>query len=412
MNLFHLHPMLHTARRNLRLAGSMLETLAKMREANSRPARALGVLTLFGQVLDLTLGQEGPQLYFEQHGYRVVASGAVADVIRRCLDTQDAPRRAVSFKEWSEIITEYACGLATSHWPGQEHHSWPQPLRAQPEVDVAAVVSEAFWSRGSALEIVDPGEGGRGGLDLRPLPPAGDYVAGPDPSQAATRLPKEGGGSLLLVGLTGCGKSTFARLVAEHVAGAHGRVLRIAGSAVYRLDAADLLDLVRWTKPDVVLLDDLQVLYGGQSKQSEAAFLSLLESLRASHSVLIGTIMVSPQQLRKMAALEPGSLYFDGLRPGRFDDVIVFPLPDQDARRAILAHYLTSHEDPRLDELVALTEGFPGAYLRRLAAAALSGREPHDLVVRRLRAMLPAEDTPPASPDAAANTLIAIPKSA
>lgn len=163
---------LHTLKRSLRVVGSMLETLAKVHEADNALARGLGVLAIAGHLLDLSLGTDNPALYFEQRGYKVVATGALADLVRGRLEARSEPSRTVTFKDWSEIVEEFACGLATSRWPGQESWYTP-PLRARTEVDVGGVVREAFWSQGRALEVVcgapSAQDGGRG-LQLRVMP--------------------------------------------------------------------------------------------------------------------------------------------------------------------------------------------------------------------------------------------------
>lgn len=401
-----LRPRAHKVRRHLEVAGKILETLVKVHEADSGLGRGLGVLAIAGQSMDLLLGPEGPHQYFERHGYKVAATGALADIVRSRLDARGEPTQTVTFRDWSEIVEEYACGLASSRWPGSE--GWyAQPLRARAGVDLNAVMAEVFWQEGSALEITEGVDGGAGSdraqLRVMPLGPPGDYVAGPSIQAVASTLQAGVGGSLLLIGATGCGKSTFARHLAYHLARGQGRTLKINGSAVLRLDAVDILNLVRWAKPDVLLLDDIQSILGKEGRQeaarAEAAFLALLESLRGTASVMIGTVMVGVAQLKKMAALEPGSLSFGGIRPGRFDDVLVFPLPDEQERRVILAHYLgAAPVGPALfEDLVRGTEGLTGAYLRQLAAVVRQGRQAPQDALRRLRAMAPVEDEPSAA---------------
>ena len=58
------------------------------------------------------------------------------------------------------------------------------------------------------------------------------------------------------------------------------------------------------------------------------------------------------------------------LRPGRFDRLLSVPVPDLDARKAILKIHLKKKplaEDVKIDQLAEKTEGYSGADLAALA---------------------------------------------
>ncbi len=81
------------------------------------------------------------------------------------------------------------------------------------------------------------------------------------------------------------------------------------------------------------------------------------------------------------------------LRPGRFEEIITFPLPDEEDRQAILAVHLRGKPlaaTLTVAELAARTEGLTGAQL-----AALSNRAAM-CAVRRAVAAMAADPAPPA----------------
>ena len=73
------------------------------------------------------------------------------------------------------------------------------------------------------------------------------------------------------------------------------------------------------------------------------------------------------------ATNEPWSLDEAVLRPGRFDEKVYVPLPDFDARLAILYYHLKDKPlspDISLEEITRMLEGYSGADIRRICEKA------------------------------------------
>lgn len=219
-------------------------------------------------------------------------------------------------------------------------------------------------------------------LELMPMKPPGVFIGEPGVEWFVERLKRHGDEtrSMLLVGPTGCGKSTLGRLIARNLLG-KGRVLKIASKALAQCEAADVIDLVVTLRPDVLLLDDVSMIDTDRYHRmnDHHQMLELLEALHGKAKLLIATLM-SEARGRGFALQRPdqdpdGANYFSGMRPGRIDEVVIVKTPSPSVRDRILLHYLGGEEGLSalsitkgvFSDIVRRTDGLTGAYLGEVA---------------------------------------------
>jgi hypothetical protein len=160
----------------------------------------------------------------------------------------------------------------------------------------------------------------------------------------------------LLCGPPGTGKTTFAAEVAQTLG---GRLLVLESGPInkvvsYGVRFEDIIEVVR---PTVILLDDLDRvdrltdLFGQVERLNRAD--------RSWNILVLGSVndlSKIPEPLR---------------RPGRFDEIVLFSLPDEDLRRKILKVHLLSQgtrlSDSLVDQVVDVSDGMNGAELREIA---------------------------------------------
>ena len=194
---------------------------------------------------------------------------------------------------------------------------------------------------------------------------------GPDAARYGLEPPP----GLLILGVQGCGKSLCARAVASEWRLA---LLRLDASAMFDKFVGEserklrgALRTAESMAPCVLWIDEIEKGFsaragaeadGGLARRIFGAFLSWLQDKKRPVCVVAtaNDIQAMPPEL---------------LRKGRFDEIFFVDLPNDAARRSILAVHLAKRgQDPAgfdLPALAAASEGFSGAEIEAAIVAAL-----------------------------------------
>ncbi len=181
---------------------------------------------------------------------------------------------------------------------------------------------------------------------------------------------------VLLVGPPGCGKTmlakavasstecTFIRLVASELAqkyiGEGGRMVR------------ELFDLARDRTPAIVFIDEIDAIGAKRLDTATSGDREVQRTLMQLLAELDGFEALGNVKL--IAATNRPDILDDALlRPGRFDRIIEIPMPNEDARKAIIKIHLKGMPKTRdvgIKGLVEKTAGFSGAELKAMCVEA------------------------------------------
>ena len=183
-------------------------------------------------------------------------------------------------------------------------------------------------------------------------------------TQAGVKPPK----GLLLAGPPGVGKTLIAKAVANesgvNVISVKGPALMSKYVGESEQGVRELFHKARLASPCIIFLDEVDSIIpvrGESSGDSHVAervlsqFLSEMDGLEE----LKGVFVMGATNRADM--IDPAML-----RPGRFDEIVELPLPDEEARREILAVHLRSKplgSDIDATELAARCDGASGAEL-------------------------------------------------
>ncbi|KAK2749789.1 hypothetical protein FQN55_003025 [Onygenales sp. PD_40] len=184
---------------------------------------------------------------------------------------------------------------------------------------------------------------------------------------------------VLFHGPPGTGKTLLARALASSVSSEGRKVtfyMRKGADALSKwVGEAErqlrlLFDEARKTQPSIIFFDEIDGLAPVRSSKQEQIHASIVSTLLALMDGMDGR----GQVIVIGATNRPDSIDPALRRPGRFDREFYFPLPNTEARRAILDIH-TKGWDPPLqgeikDELAELTKGYGGADLRALCTEA------------------------------------------
>ncbi|WPK25161.1 hypothetical protein PUMCH_002464 [Australozyma saopauloensis] len=191
-------------------------------------------------------------------------------------------------------------------------------------------------------------------------------VLHPDQYQKFGLAPSKG---VLFYGPPGTGKTLLAKAVATEVS---ANFISVKGPELLSMwygesesNIRDIFDKARAAAPTVVFLDELDSIAkarggshgdaGGASDRVVNQLLTEMDGMNAKKNVFVIGATNRPDQI------DPALL-----RPGRLDQLIYVPLPDETARLSILQAQLRNTPlEPSLDlrEIAKITNGFSGADL-------------------------------------------------
>jgi cell division protease FtsH len=196
---------------------------------------------------------------------------------------------------------------------------------------------------------------------------------------------------VLLEGPPGVGKTLIAQAVANEVgcnffyASGSSFVEIYVGKGAARV--RELFEKARAYKPSIIFIDEIDAVgatrdgLGGGSREYDQTLNELLTQMQGFENE--GRIIIIAATNR-IDMLDPALT-----RPGRFTKILSIPLPDEQARREILLHYI--NKLPRIDSgnipleyLIEKTDGFSGAELEDVVNnAALFACRQNDTIVKR-----------------------------
>lgn len=179
------------------------------------------------------------------------------------------------------------------------------------------------------------------------------------------KLRKRSGGGILLYGLPGTGKTLIAEAIA-HETGATFFPIKCSdlGSKWFgetEKNIRDVFNAAREAGNAVIFFDEIEA-YASNRREHSAMERSVPEFLSQMQGVGDGS---NDKRILVIAATnKPWRIDGAFLRPGRFDDKIYVPLPNELARRRIMDIKLNGvpmKEGINFDYFVELTEGYNGA---------------------------------------------------
>ncbi|MFC6835683.1 AAA family ATPase [Halomarina ordinaria] len=177
---------------------------------------------------------------------------------------------------------------------------------------------------------------------------------------------------ILLYGPPGTGKTLLARAIAGesgvnfiHVAGPE-LIDKYVGESEKAI--REVFERARQTAPTIVFFDEIDALAGRRGEGHEVT-----ERVVSQLLTELDGLTANPNLMVLAATNRYESLDAALLRPGRLESHLEVPLPDEAARRAILAVHTDEKplaEEVDLDELAADTGGYSGADLEALVRQA------------------------------------------
>ena len=179
------------------------------------------------------------------------------------------------------------------------------------------------------------------------------------------KLRKRSGGGILLYGLPGTGKTLIAEAIA-HETGASFLSVKCSdlGSKWFgetEQNIRDVFEAAREAKNAVIFFDEIEA-YASNRRDNSAMERSIPEFLAQMQGV--GESNNQERILIIGATNKPWRLDGAFLRPGRFDDKIYVPLPDEKARRKIIDDRVLGvpmEEGIDFETLAKITDGYNGA---------------------------------------------------
>lgn len=158
--------------------------------------------------------------------------------------------------------------------------------------------------------------------------------------------------SYMLAGSPGTGKSSYAINSSQAIA---SRILKVDPSVARKMGSGEFEFVIANLKPEVIIFDDFD-----RAAHDEAHLLFLLENIKQNYPEIV-----------IFATVNEFDLLDDALkRPGRFDQIIWFDLPDVKERAQVAEHYLTNYgvvyKKAQIKSIVDKTEEMSPAFIKEL----------------------------------------------
>ena len=187
--------------------------------------------------------------------------------------------------------------------------------------------------------------------------------------ELAQKFGIKGGGGMLLYGPPGTGKTMMAKATAGEI-----------DATFFRVSSADLLskwvgeaeqnvkklfDAAANEKRAIIFIDEIEALVPARKDEGSSVMQRVVPQILQG---MEGFDKTSTQSVLFMGATNvPWQLDPAVMRPGRFDDKILIPLPDLPARRKMLDLYLSKRPlapNLALDALAQRLDGYSGADIK------------------------------------------------
>jgi ATP-dependent 26S proteasome regulatory subunit len=182
----------------------------------------------------------------------------------------------------------------------------------------------------------------------------------------------------LLHGPPGTGKTLTAMYVVGRVPGR--TTILLTGEALGLIEPS--VALARLLQPSLVVLEDVDLIAEERTDQSVGTNAVLFELLNQMDGLTDDADVIFLLTSNRPELLEPAL----ASRPGRIDQAVEIPLPDEECRRRLFSLYSEGMrvEVDELDRFVERTRGVSGAFIRELLrkAALFAADEGDELVVR------------------------------
>jgi hypothetical protein len=201
------------------------------------------------------------------------------------------------------------------------------------------------------------------------------FAAHADRLRAAGRHLRRG---LLLHGPPGTGKTLTAMYVVGRMPGR--TTILLTGEALGLIEPS--VTLARMLQPSLVVLEDVDLIAEERKEQSVGTNAVLFELLNQMDGLTDDADVIFLLTSNRPDLLEPAL----ASRPGRIDQAVEIPLPDDECRRRLFSLYSEGLkvEAESLDRFVERTKGVSGAFVRELLrkAALFAADESDELIVR------------------------------